>query len=153
MKRLIRFMSQEELESLLEGDELENDTKFEQNGSEGFCFFDMDDIDPFTAQHILTGIATMDFVVEFMVKEETFKKMTKAKGRYHLPNKPMFETTDITEYSITKYNRGDFFPWQIWRLYVKAPVFAVHEEMNKTIISLNNEEKGDEEKSKNRHAF
>lgn len=127
MKRLIRFMSEEELEKYLGDKPLENNTVFEQSGSKGFCFFDADDIDPFTAQHILAGIATMDYMVEFMVEERTVERMTKGKGTYHKPHQPMFDTCKITEYSTTSYNKKDFFPWQIWRLYIKTPVYDVKE--------------------------
>lgn len=151
MVRLIRFMSEEELTKYLEGEELVNETEFEQNGSKGFCFFNAEEIDPITAQHILAGIATMEFMVEFMVEERTFEQMTKAKGAYHLPGKPLSEAEYLPEYSITKYNRRDFFPWQIWRLYIHTPVFNVSEEMGKTIVTP--KEKRDGKKPKNRQAF
>lgn len=131
MKRMIRFMSEEELSKYLDGQLLENHTKFEQNGSEGFCFFDAEDIDPITAQHVLSGISEMEFMVEFYVEERTVEKMKKAYGTYHLPGKPMFEATKLPEYSITEYNRRDFYPWQIWRLYIKMPV---HTEKDGTIV-------------------
>lgn len=153
MVRLIRFMSEEELDKFLSGKPLKNTTKFEQNGSKGFCFFKSDDIDPITAQHVLAGIATLDYMVEFFVEERTVEKMTKAEGKYHLPGDPLFEATNLPEYSTTEYNRQDFWPYQIWRLYMKMPVFGVRKEGGKTVISLNSEENGDEEKPKNRHAF
>lgn len=126
MKRLIRFMSEDELSKFLEGEPLENNTKFEQNGSEGFCFFDAEEIDPITAHHVLSGIATLEFMVEFYVEETVFEKMTKAEGRYHLPGKPLTETTMLPEYSTTKYSRHDFWPYQIWRLYLQMPVFNIN---------------------------
>ena len=92
-------------------------------------------------------------MVEFFVEQRTVEKMTKAEGRYHLPGDPLFEATNLPEYSTTEYNRQDFWPYQIWRLYMKMPVFGVRKEGGKTVISLNSEENGDEEKPKNRHAF
>lgn len=151
MVRLIRFMSEEELTDYLKGKTLVNNTKFEQNGSKGFCFFNAEEIDPITAQHILVGVATMEFMVEFMVEERTFEQMTKAQGRYHKPGKPLSEVDYLPEYSITKYNRRDFYAWQIWRLYIQTPVFGVSEEMGKTIIRP--KEKRDGKKPKNRQAF
>lgn len=138
MVRLIRFMSEEELEKLLADIPLKNTTKFEQNGSEGFCFFRSDEIDPITAQHILAGIADLDFMVEFYVEERTFEKMKKANGRYHLPDTPLFESVNLPEYSITEYNRHDFWPYQIWRLYMKMPVFNVEEDKDKGTIKVKN---------------
>lgn len=143
MVRLIRFMSEEELEKFLDGKPLENNTKFEQNGSEGFCFFKADDIDPITAQHVLAGIATLDFMVEFYVEERTVEKMTKAEGKYHLPGDPIMKTTMLPEYSIKSYNRKDFWPYQIWRLYIKMPVFDVKDEDDKIVVKV----------KKNRKAF
>lgn len=131
MVRLIRFMSEDELSKFLDGQLLENHTKFEQNGSEGFCFFRADDLDPITAQHVLSGISEMEFMVEFYVEDKIFEKMKKAEGAYHLPGKPMFEVTKLPEYSITEYNRRDFYPFQIWRLYIKFPV---HCEGDKIVI-------------------
>lgn len=151
MVRLIRFMSEEELTDYLKGKTLVNNTKFEQNGSEGFCFFNADEIDPVTAQHILSGIATMEFMVVFSVEERTFETMKKSKGRYHLPGKPLQETEYLPEYSTTEYNRHDFFPWQIWRLYVQIPVFGVSEEMGRTTVTV--KEKKNDKKPKNRQAF
>lgn len=151
MVRLIRFMSEEELSSFLDGKDLINETEFKQNGSKGFCFFNADEVDPITAQHILTGISTMEFMVEFMVEERTFETMKKTQGRYHKPGKPLFESEYLPEYSITKYNRHDFYPWQIWRLYIQTPVFGVSEEMDKTVVKP--EEKRDGKKPKNRQAF
>lgn len=136
-------MSEEELEKFLNGKPLENNTKFEQNGSEGFCFFKSDDIDPITAQHVLAGIATLDFMVEFYVEERTVEKMTKAEGKYHLPGDPIMKTTMLPEYSIKSYNRKDFWPYQIWRLYIKMPVFDVKDEGDKTVVKV----------KKNRKAF
>lgn len=154
MVRLIRFMSEEELEAYLRGEDMVNETEFEQSGSKGFCFFNADEIDPLTAQHILTGIATMEYMVEFAVEERTLETMTKGKGRYHLPGRPVLEGTYLPEYSTTKYNRKDFFPWQIWRLYIQTPVFAVNDDGNKTVVSLANkeEEQGNGQKE-NRKAF
>ena len=131
MKRMIRIMSQAELEKYLDGEELVNEHKFEQNGSEGFCFFDADDIDPITAQHVLCGISEMDFMVEFYVEERTFEKMKKAYGTYHLPDTPLDQAVKIPEYSIKSYKRSDFWPFQIWRLYIRMPV---HTEADGRII-------------------
>lgn len=133
MVRLLRIMSEAELTKYLEGEMLVNETKFEQNGSEGFCFFNASEIDPITAQHVLSGISEMEYMVEFYVSEETFGKMKKAEGKYHLPDTPLTKATMLPEYSIKTYNRRDFMPFQIWRLYIKFPV---HTEGDKIVVEL-----------------
>ena len=130
MRRFIRFMSEKELEKYLKGERLENKTVHNGRikGSFGFCFFDATDLDPITAHHVLTGIATLEYMVEFIVEDEIAEKLlTKSKGLYRLPETPLFEGKELTEYCTKSYNRDDFMPYQIWHLVVSYPSFLTKE--------------------------
>lgn len=125
MRRFIRFMSKDELEKYLKGEPLVNEKEHKKDGSFGFCFFDAKTIDPITAHHILSGIATLQYMVEFMVNDETAEKvLTKSKGRYHLPDTPVFEGHLLEEYCTKSYSRKDFLPYQIWQLTISYPSFS-----------------------------
>lgn len=134
MRRFIRFMSEEELEKYLRGDKLENNTIHEGRikGSFGFCFFDSTDLDPITAHHVLSGIASLEYMVEFMVKDDVAEKMlTKSKGFYHMPDTPLCQGKELPEYCTKSYNREDFIVYQIWHLVVSYPRFLANERMGK----------------------
>ena len=152
MRRFIRFMSEEELERFLKGEELVNETVHNGRikGSFGFCFFDADQIDPITAQHALAGIATEDYMVEFLVSDDVAEKcLTKSRGMYSVPKASTIEREKITEntlldnqdicilpeYCTKKYDRATFMPFQIWHLMMSLPVFAASGEFSKTIIA------------------
>lgn len=125
MRRFIRFMSEAELEKYLKGEELINEKihNGRVKGSFGFCFFDSEKIDPIMANHLLMGIATLDYMVEFIVEDEVVNKvLTKSKGAYHLPGDPLTESTVLEEYCTKAYSRKDFMPYQIWHLMMKYPV-------------------------------
>lgn len=122
MRRFIRFMSEVELEKYLAGKPLINEKEHKKGGSVGFCFFDAADMDPITAHHVLSGIATLQYMVEFMVADEVAEKvLTKSEGRYHLPDTPLFEGHNLTEYCTKSYSRDDFLPYQIWHLMISYP--------------------------------
>lgn len=124
MRRFIRFMSETELEKYLKGEPLVNDKVHDGRvkGSFGFCFFDATDIDPITAHHVLSGIATLQYMVEFMVEDEVAERaLTKSKGYYHLPETPLGEGHTLTEYCTKSYSRDDFLPYQIWHLMISYP--------------------------------
>ena len=125
MRRFIRFMGEAELEKYLKGKELINETIHNGRikGSFSFCFFDQEKIDPITANHLLMGIATLDYMVEFIVEDDIADKvLTKSKGAYHLPNAPLTKSTVLEEYCTKTYSRKDFMPYQIWHLMMKYPV-------------------------------
>ena len=125
MRRFIRFMSEAELEKYLKGEPLINDKVHKEGGSVGFCFFDATDIDPITAHHILSGIATLKYMVEFVVENETAERiLTKSEGYYHLPDTPLFEGHYLTEYCTKSYSRNDFWPYQIWHLMMSHPAIC-----------------------------
>jgi len=127
-RSFIRFMSQEELEKFLKGETLINTTVHDGRikGSEGFCFFDSFDIDPITAHHVLSGIATMEYMVEFLVDEKLAERiMKKSKGFYHLPDLPLFEGKELPEYCTKSYNRKDFTIYQCWHLVINYPPFLM----------------------------
>lgn len=124
MRRFIRFMSELELEKFLKGEELVNEKVHNGRikGSFGFCFFDSEKIDLITANHLLMGIATLEYMVEFMVEDDIADKiLTRSKGAYHWPNTPLTQTTILEEYCTKTYNRKDFKPYQIWHLMMKYP--------------------------------
>ena len=131
MRRFRRFMSEAELEKYLKGEPLINETVHDGRikGSVGFCFFDATDIDPITAHHVLTGIATLEYMVEFMVEEDVAKRiLTKSKGNYHLPEDPLYKGTPLTEYCTTKYSRDDFGLYQVWHLMISYPRIMIGDE-------------------------
>lgn len=124
MRRFIRFMGEAELEKYLKGEKLVNEKVHDGRikGSFGFCFFDAADMDPITAHHVLSGIATLQYMVEFMVEDDVAKKVfTESKGAYHLPDTPLTEGHALTEYCTKSYSRDDFLPYQIWHLMVSYP--------------------------------
>lgn len=124
MRRFLRFMSEDELKKYLKGETLTNERVHAKNGSFGFCFFDATKIDPIMAHHLLTGIATMQYMVEFMVDDEIANRaLTKSKGRYHLPNTPPTEGHDLEEYCTKSYSREHFMPYQVWQLMISYPSF------------------------------
>lgn len=122
MRRFIRFMSEAELEKYLKGEPLINEKEHKKGGSVGFCFFDATDMDPITAHHVLSGIATLEYMVEFMVEDDAAERiLTKSEGRYHLPDTPLYEGHNLTEYCTKSYSRDDFLPYQIWHLMISYP--------------------------------
>lgn len=128
-RAFIRFMSEKELEKFLKGEPLVNDTKHNGRikGSEGFCFFDVFDIDPITAHHVLTGIATLEYMVEFLVDEDLAEKiMKKTEGFYHLPATPLDEGKPLKEYCTKSYNRDDFRIYQCWHLAINYPAIKLN---------------------------
>ena len=116
--KLVRFLSLAELRALLEGAILENRTKHHtdhhsRSNSVGFCFFD-DSVPPEKRMHYLTGVVSMDAVIEI----ETDMRLKKCYGWYRDPEKdagsglPGMMLSDIpmqklTEYCTTKYSLKD----------------------------------------------
>lgn len=127
MRRFIRFMSEVELEKYLKGEDLVNNAVHNGRikGSFGFCFFDAMKVDPITAHHLLNGVATMEYMVEFLVDDEIANQtLTRSKGAYHLPETPHDEAHAVEEYCTKSYNRKDFMPYQIWHLMINYPSFV-----------------------------
>lgn len=112
--KLYRFMSGGELERLLKGDRLENTSDWRAKGQDsdsiGFCFFGADI--PITKRiRYMTGVVSMDFVVEF---ETTMKwvsqNMKQSMAVYRDPWKDdlmsgMVLSQRNVEFSIQEYDR------------------------------------------------
>lgn len=112
--RLIRFMSQGELDALLAGETLHNTRDHHRysggrTNSIGFCFFDLS-VPPEKRMEYLTGVVDMDIVVEIDINA----KLKKGQGLYRDAAKDVYDflwpvTSDIPlqrvrEYSVTEYS-------------------------------------------------
>lgn len=125
-----RFMSEEELIRMLNGDILENLDP--HNGcitdSEGFCFlredstlesqygvekvFGIKDEPWASAYEILAGNITSDYFVEF----ETSKELKEGFGRYaNVHSDDWFDYCSVKEYSTVEYSTGWMIPTRIWQ--------------------------------------
>lgn len=114
--RLIRFMSQGELDALLTGQTLHNTRDHHRysggrTNSIGFCFFDLS-VPPEKRMEYLTGVVDMDAVVEI----DTNAKLKKGQGLYRDPDQDEISLINvmlgkelppmrmIREYSTTEYS-------------------------------------------------
>lgn len=114
--RLIRFMSQGELDALLTGQTLHNTRDHHRysggrTNSVGFCFFDLS-VSPEKRMEYLTGVVDMDAVVEI----DTNAKLKKGQGIYRDPDQDEIyliavwlgsvepPTVPVREYSLTEYS-------------------------------------------------
>ena len=114
--RLIRFMSQGELDALLTGQTLHNTRDHHRysggrTNSVGFCFFDLS-VPPEKRMEYLNGVVDMDAVVEI----DTNAKLKKGQGIYRDPDqdetslvkvmlgKEVPPMVPVREYSITEYS-------------------------------------------------
>lgn len=117
--KYVRFMGYSELEKLLKGENLVNNTDWRKRAmvtdSVGFCFFD-DSIGPEERLEYLTGVCDLDCVIVCECANE--KKLRKSHGRYRDPEKDTLLTLrpvmmDVPEYSITSYNRDIMRPVRV----------------------------------------
>lgn len=103
--KIFRFMSKKEFEKYKNGEILKNNTKHSGfTDSVGFCFMNIEDVDPEDAYEFLSGIVSDDICVVF----ETDKKMKKSWGQYADPYGSFFDTIVKTEYCTNQYSIDDF---------------------------------------------
>ena len=105
--KLFRFMSKNEFEKLINGEDLVNEKEHSGNtGSVGFCFMQYKkDEDIEYAYEYLSGIVTEDIVV---VCETDTNNLNKSWGIYADPYGHFFDTITETEYCTTDYNKNTF---------------------------------------------
>ena len=108
--KVFRFMSNEEYEKLMKGENLVNESKHKAHTtSVGFCFMDLKDNPPEVAFHYLIGLVSPEVCVIFNVKNKSI--LNKAYGRYtDINSKRLFATCIREEYYTTKYNKNDLEP-------------------------------------------
>ena len=103
--KLFRFMSKEEFNKYLKGEELINEIKHIGNtNSKGFCFMNCEDYEPEYAYQFLSGVVDTEVCVVF----ETNKKLTKSYGEYADPYGSFFDSFVSDEYCTEKYSKKDF---------------------------------------------
>ncbi len=123
--RVFRYMSEPELKKLLTGKTIYNHSAHEgqKTNSVGFCFFNVDDIEPTKAYFCLLGIASVDYLVIFNLDEEGEKLLTKSQGTYREPEVGnMVDKIDLTEYCTQRYSTEHFQIYQIWQSLIPMPV-------------------------------
>lgn len=105
--KLFRFMSKDEFEKLINGEELANEKEHAgHTDSIGFCFMPYkEDEDIEYAYEYLSGIVTDDIVVVF---ETDKNNLNKSWGIYADPYGHFFHTITETEYCTTNYNKNTF---------------------------------------------
>lgn len=105
--KLFRFMSKDEFEKLINGEELVNEKEHTgHTDSIGFCFMSYkEDEDIEYAYEYLSGIVTDDIVVVF---ETDKNNLNKSWGIYADPYGHFFDTITETEYCTTNYNKNTF---------------------------------------------
>lgn len=111
--QIFRFMSYEEFDKYMKGENLYNNTKHKaKTNSTGFCFFDLNDFRPEYAWRFLKGAIFPDICVVFEVDKSLLRK---GYGIYSDPNKTLYELMnfipkriEVTEYCTAKYNNKNF---------------------------------------------
>ena len=104
--KVFRFMSLEELQKYLNGEELLNTTKHEAHtNSVGFCFMNYKDNDPEEAIKFLSGIVDDELCAEFETDESN---LNKSYGVYADPYGAFFDTMTEDEYCTQKYSKENF---------------------------------------------
>lgn len=105
--RFFRYMSANELDKLMAGEELEN-TTIHRPDCKGFCFFNADDVDALPASEFLKGIVTREFLVYFSIADDyVHKNFKENSGYYRLYGGGAFAAQRLPEYCCTKYKRCD----------------------------------------------
>lgn len=103
--KLFRFMSKEEFNKYLKGEELINEIKHIGNtNSKGFCFMNCEDYEPEYAYQFLSGIVSTGVCAVF----ETNEILTKSYARYAEPYGRFLDSFISDEYCIEKYSNNDF---------------------------------------------
>lgn len=111
--KVFRFMSNEEFEKYMNGENLYNNTKHKsKTNSIGFCFLDLNDFSPEFAWRFLKGAILPDICAVFEVDKSLLRKKY---GIYSDPNKTLYELINfipkmikISEYCTGKYNKKTF---------------------------------------------
>ena len=120
-------MSKEEFERFNNGETLYNYKQHDENKttSTGFCFFDLNDYEPYEAVHFLSGIVSFDVCAVFETDKSNLKERY---GRYNKQNTMLIpymfpQVFYATEYCTIKYSNKDFKLikysqdiWKQWRL-------------------------------------
>ena len=120
-------MSKEEFERFNNGETLYNYKQHDENKttSTGFCFFDLNDYEPYEAVHFLSGIVSFDVCAVFETDKSNLKERY---GRYNKQNTFLIpcmfpQVFYATEYCTTEYSNKDFKlikfskdVWGQWRL-------------------------------------
>ena len=105
--RLFRFMSKNEFNNLLNGEDLINNTKHKGfTKSIGFCFMKGEEIEAEYSYQFLSGVVSDEICVLF----ETNEKLNKSYGIYANPYGHFFDTITEDEYCIKKYNKQTIKP-------------------------------------------
>ena len=107
MKKLFRFMSREEFEKLIKGENLKNNTKHQaRTNSVGFCFMEGKEEDAEYSYEYLSSVVSDEVCVLF----ETDIKLNRSYGIYANPYGSFFSTITEEEYCIEEYNKKTIKP-------------------------------------------